>query len=280
VRIFRRYALLAAVVVVCLALLTAQTRGTGLGAPGDLVSLVFKPVQVLLVKLHRGALSIWTEYVEWKSARWDNARLRADNERLRVEALAVEETRQENGRLRRLLELRQQLPIATLSGEVIAREGGGWVRSLTVNRGRGDGVFILAPVIVPQGLVGRVIRVRAGASVVQLLNDPVSSVGALVQRTRTEGLVEGDAGGHIRFKFMARDGGGIAAGDLLVTSGAGSVFPRGLPIGRVRSVEDKGSALFHFAVLEPVVDFGRLQEVLLVTGQTTQDLAALFTRGG
>ena len=48
----------------------------------------------------------------------------------------------------------------------------------------------------------------------------------------------------------------------------------------MRSVEDKGSALFHFAVLEPVVDFGRLQEVLLVTGRTTLDLAALFTRGG
>jgi rod shape-determining protein MreC len=272
--------LLAAVVVVCLGLLTAQTRGTGLGAPGDLVSLLFKPVQVLLVKLHRGALSVWTEYVDWKSARWDNARLRADNERLRVEALAVEETRRENGRLRQLLELRQQLPIATLSSEVIGREGGGWVRSLTVNRGRGDGVAPLAPVIVPEGLVGRVIRVRAGASIVQLLNDPVSTVGALVQRTRTEGLVEGDASGHIRFKFMARDGGGIAVGDLLVTSGAGEVFPRGLPIGRVRSVEDKGSALFHFAVLEPVVDFGRLQEVLLVTGRTTLDLAALFTRGG
>jgi rod shape-determining protein MreC len=272
--------LLAAVVVVCLGLLTAQTRGTGLGAPGDLVSLLFKPVQVVLVKLHRGALSVWTEYVDWKSARWDNARLRADNERLRVEALAVEETRRENGRLRLLLELRQQLPIATLSSEVIGREGGGWVRSLTVNRGRGDGVAPLAPVIVPEGLVGRVIRVRAGASVVQLLNDPISTVGALAQRTRTEGLVEGDASGHIRFKFMARDGGGIAVGDLLVTSGAGEVFPRGLPIGRVRSVEDKGSALFHFAVLEPVVDFGRLQEVLLVTGRTTLDLSALFTRGG
>jgi rod shape-determining protein MreC len=275
----RRYALLVSVVLVCLLLLTVQTRGTGLGPATDLVSLAFKPLQVLLVKVHRGALSLWSGYIDWKSARRDNAGLRAENDRLRVEALGVEEIRHENERLRRLLELRDQLPIATLSGEVIAREGGGWVRALTVNRGRGDGVAPLTPVIVPEGLVGRVIRVRAGASVVQLLNDPVSSVGAVVQRTRTAGLVEGDTAGHIRFKFMARDG-GLAPGDLIVTSGVGEVFPRGLPIGRVASMEDKGSALFHFAVLEPVADFAKLQEVLLVTGQTAQDLAALFTRGG
>jgi rod shape-determining protein MreC len=276
----RRYALLAAVIVVCLALLTVQARGTGLGPAGDLVSLGFRPAQVVLVKLHRAALSIWTEYDDWNSARRESRALRAENERLRVEALGVEETRHENRRLRRLLELREQLPIATVSGEVIAREGGGWVRALTVNRGRADGVAQLTPVIVPEGLVGRVIRVRPGASVVQLLNDPVSAVGALVQRTRTEGLVEGDASGLVRLKFMARDGGGIGVGDLIVTSGAGEVFPRGLPIGRVRLVEDKGSALFHFAVLEPVVDFARLHEVLLVTGHTSQDLAALFTGGG
>jgi rod shape-determining protein MreC len=276
----RRYALLGAVVMLCLGLLTVQTRGTGLGAAADLLSLALQPLQVALAKAHRGALAAWTEYVDWKSARRENAGLRAENERLRVEALGVEETRHENRRLRRLLALREQLPMATLSGEVIAREGAGWVRALTVNRGRTDGVLQLTPVIVPEGLVGRVIRVRPGASVVQLLTDPVSTVGALVQRTRAEGLAEGDAAGQIRFKFMARDGGGLAVGDLVVTSGAGEVFPRGLPIGRVRSVEDKGSALFHFAVLEPVVEFARLHEVLLITGQTTRDLAALFTRGG
>jgi rod shape-determining protein MreC len=131
---------------------------------------------------------------------------------------------------------------------------------------------------VPDGLVGRVVRVRPGASVVQLLNDPASTVGAMVQRTRTPGLVEGDPGGSVRFKFMARDGAGIVVGDTVVTSGQGNVFPKGLPVGRVIAIEDKGSALFHFAVVAPVVDFARVEEVLLLTGQTTQDLAGLFPR--
>ena len=79
---------------------------------------------------------------------------------------------------------------------------------------------------------------------------------------------------------MARDGVHVAAGDLVVTSGLGNLFPKGVPIGRVVSIEDKGSALFHFAVLAPAVDFARVEEVLLLTGQTTQDIARVFSPDG
>ena len=277
---FRRYGLLVSVLLVSLLLLTVQTRGRGTGRAGELVGLVVTPVQNLLVRIHRGAVGLWAVYVDWKSVRAENVVLRAENERLRVQSLQSADTREENARLRQLLALRDRLPLSTLAGEVIGREGGGWVRTLTVNRGRGDGIGQQTPVIVPEGLVGRVVQVRARAAVVQLLNDPTSTVGAVVQRTRTAGLVEGDPGGTVRFKFMARDGAGVAPGDFVVTSGLGALFPKGLPVGRVIAIEDKGSALFHFAVLAPAVDFSRVEEVLLLTGQTTQDVAALFATGG
>ena len=261
-------------------LLTVQTRGGGTGRAGELVAVVLTPVQSLLVRVHRGALGFWANYLDWKAVRRENASLRDENEHLRVQNLQAGETREENARLRRLLVLRDRLPLATVAGEVIGREAGGWVRSLTVNRGRGDGIAQQTPVIMPEGLVGRVVQVHRGAAVSQLLTDPASTVGAVVQRTRTAGLVEGDAGGAVRFKFMARDGASVSPGDLVVTSGLGTLFPKGLPVGRVIKVEDKGSALFHFAVLAPAVDFSRVEEVLLVTGQTTQDLAALFPTGG
>jgi rod shape-determining protein MreC len=276
----RRYGILLAVLLVSLLLLTVQTRGGGTGRAGELVAIAVTPVQSLLVRVHRGALGFWANYVDWKSVRRENDVLRGDNEQLRVQALQAGETREENARLRRLLVLRDRLPLATLAGEVIGREAGGWVRSLTVNRGRGDGIAQQTPVIVPDGLVGRVVQVHRGAAVIQLLNDPASTVGAVVQRTRTAGLVEGDAGGALRFKFMARDGASVAPGDLVVTSGLGTLFPKGLPVGRVVKIEDKGSALFHFAVLAPAVDFSRVEEVLLVTGQTTQDVAAVFRSDG
>jgi rod shape-determining protein MreC len=272
----RRYGILLAVLLVSLLLLTVQTRGGGTGRAGELIALVVTPVQSLLVRVHRGAIGFWANYLDWKLVRRENITLRAENEELRVQALQTGETREENARLRRLLVLKDRLPLATVAGEVIGREAGGWVRSLTINRGRGDGIAQQTPVIVPNGLVGRVVQVHRGAAVVQLLNDPASTVGAVVQRTRTAGLVEGDAGGAVRFKFMARDGATVAPGDLVVTSGLGTLFPKGLPVGRVVRIEDKGSALFHFAVLAPVVDFSRVEEVLLVTGQTTQDVAALF----
>ena len=276
----RRFGLLVSVLLVSLLLLTVQVRGGGAGRAGDLVAMVLTPVQSLLVKVHRGAVGLWSSYADWKGVRRDNEALRAEAEHLRVQALQHLETERENARLRRLLELRQKLPLSTLAGEVVGRESGGWVRALTVNRGRGSGVAQQTPVIVPEGLVGRVVQVRPGASVVQLISDPASTVGAVVQRTRTPGLVEGDAGGVVRFKFMARDGAQVARGDYIVTSGLGSLFPKGLPVGRVIAIEDKGSALFHFAVVAPAVDFSRVEEVLLLTGQTNQDMTALFGADG
>jgi rod shape-determining protein MreC len=270
---------LISILVVCLVLLTLQTRGRGSSA-GEVVAFITTPIQTAVVAVPRGALGLWSLYVDWKGVRAENRRLRDEIRRMRVEALWVTEATDENRRLRRLLELRNRLPVATLTGEVIGREWGGWVRSLTVNRGRGDDVKRLTAVISPDGLVGRIVEVRAGNSVVQVLTDPSSTVGAHSVRTRTPGIVEGEPRGTIRFKYMARDGAGLAVDDVIVTSGQGGVFPRGVPIGRVRAIDDRGSALFHYALIAPIVDFARVDEVLFVTGEALPDLAAFFTQGG
>ncbi len=271
----RKFALLVSVVGVCLLLLTLQARGYGTSAR-DLLALVTTPVQAGVARAHRAAFGIWDTYQDWKNVRAENRRLRDDNQRLRVEALRVGETTDENRRLRRLLAFQERLPLKTLSGEVIARDWGGWISSLTVNRGRGDHVPRLAAVISPDGLIGRIVDVRPGAAIVQVLTDPASTVGAHIVRTRASGIVEGDPRGTLRFKYLARGGTGIEVGDVLVTSGQGALFPRGIPIGRVRAIDDRGSALFHYAVLEPAVNFARVDEVLLVTGDTRHDLATYF----
>ncbi len=270
----RKYVLLISVLLVCLLLLTLQTRGAG-GA-GEGVAWITTPVQTLITRLHRSALALWSTYREWKNLFVENRALREEVDRLRVEALRMPETQVENLRLRRLLALRERLPLATLPAEVIAKEWGGWVRSLTVNRGRRNGIQPLTPVIAPDGLVGRVAIVRGNLAVVQLLNDPSSAVGAMVQRTRTPGMVEGEPGGRLRFKFLAREGGSIQVGDLIVSSGLGGLFPKGLPVGQVAQVEGRGSALFQFARLVPVVDFARVEEVLLLTEQSGADLSPYF----
>lgn len=271
----RRFVLLGTILAVCFLLLTIQTRGSASGA-ADVLAMLTTPVQKALASVHRTAFGAWATYVEWKNVRAENQRLREDNQRLRVEALAVTETAAENQRLRSLLDLKARLPLETLTGEIIAREWGGWVRSLTVNRGRRDDIRRLAAVISPEGLVGRVVDVRPGVSVVQVLTDPASTVGAHAVRVRTPGIVEGEPRGTMRFKFNARDGGSLQVGDVVVTSGQGGVFPRGIPIGRVQTIEDRGSALFSYATLTAVVDFARIDEVLLITGDRMQDVTAHF----
>jgi rod shape-determining protein MreC len=271
----RSWVLLGSVAAVCLLLLTLQMRGY-MGNATDVLAVVTTPVQTVASRVHRAAFGLWTTYVDWKNVRTENLRLRQEAQRLRVEALQVSEVQEENRRLRRLLGLRTALPIATVSGEVIAREWGGWVRSLTINRGREDSVARLTAVIVPEGLIGRVVDVRPSSSVVQLLTDPASTVGGHILRTRTQGIVEGDARGTLRFKFLSREGADLQVGDVVVSSGAGGLFPRGIPIGRVRAIDDRGSALFSFAQLVPVVDFGKVDHVLLVTGDAARDVAAHF----
>ena len=275
----RKVVLLGSLVVTCLVLLTLQTRGYGSMAR-DAFALATAPIQTALAKASRSTFGIWTTYLDWKNVRSENRRLRDEVQELRVQALRVNETEDENRRLRRLLALQEQLPLTTLSGEIIAREWGGWIRSLTVNRGRGDNVPRLTAVISPSGLIGRVVDVRPGVSIVQVLTDPASTVGAHVLRTRTPGIVEGDPRGTLRFKFMARDGASIQSGDVLVTAGQGGLFPRGIPIGTVRSIDNRGAALFHYAELTPAVDFARVDDVLLVTGDSQRDLTAYFPTGG
>ena len=270
----RRFVLLVAVLLACLGLLTLQTRGYGARA-GDALALVTTPLQSALAAIPRGALGLWSAYLDWKGVLAENRRLRHEVQRLRVDALWVTDAVDENRRLRRLLDLRNRLPVTTLAGEVIARDWGGWVRSLTINRGRGNDVKRLTAVISPEGLVGRIVDVRPGASIVQVLTDPSCTVGAHALRTRTPGIVEGEPRGTIRFKYMARDG-GPQVGDVVVTSGQGGVFPRGIPIGRVQNIDDRGAALFSYATLTPVVDFARVDEVLLVTGEAMPYLTTAF----
>ncbi len=275
----RKVALLVSAIGVCLLLLTLQTRGYGARA-ADALALLTTPIQTGVAKAHRAAFDAWDTYLDWKNVRAENRRLREEIRGLRVEGLRVRETDDENRRLRRLLALQERLPLTTVSGEIIARDWGGWIRALTVNRGRGDKIARLTAVISPDGLVGRVVEVRPGASIVQVLTDPASTVGAHVVRTRTPGIVEGEPSGALRFKYMARDGAQIEVGDVLVTSGQGGLFPRGIPVGRVRSIDDRGAALFHYAVLEPAVNFSRIDDVLLITGEPRHDLAGFFPSDG
>jgi rod shape-determining protein MreC len=240
----------------------------------DSVAAVTAPAQLAVARIHRGAAAVWTTYLDWKGLRTDHSRLRAEVTALRLRQLRQDELEVENSRLRGLLTLRERLPARTLGAEVVGREWNGFTRGLTVDRGRLDGVERLAPVIVTRGVVGRVAGVRRNSAVIQVLTDPASSIGGVVNRTRAQGLVEGVAGGKLRLKLAASEE-GVKVGDLVFTSGIGELFPKGLPLGRVLRVYPP-TGLFRMAELEPAVNLATVEEVFLLPRGGAADLASAF----
>ncbi len=166
--------------------------------------------------------------------RAENIRLRDEIQSLRIVHPALEETADENRRLRHLLALQQQLPVATMASEIIAREWGGWVRSLTINRGRQDGIDKLAAVITGAGLVGRVAEVRRGTSIVQVLIDPASTVGALVVRTRTPASWRASRAAPCGSSSWPATGLACSRATSSSPRGRGDSSRAGIPIARVR----------------------------------------------
>lgn len=193
--------------------------------------------------------------------------LKAQVSELEAEVNRLREVERENARLRGLLAYRieQGGTGRMLPARVIGRDPGNWFAMIRINRGAADGVRRDMPVVLPAGLVGRTYVVGQHATDVLLITDPRSGVGGLVQETRTPGVVKGVFQGTsaLRMSYLAKDA-GIQKGQMVVTSGLGGLFPKGIPIGRISAVAREPSGLTKTADLVPAVDFEHLEEVLVV----------------
>jgi len=175
----------------------------------------------------------------------------------------LQEIELENERLRELLAFRHEVRDDVITARVIGRDALGVSRAITINRGTVDGVRKGAAVLAPDGIVGHVFLAGRQAARVLLITDHNSGVDGVVQRTRARGIVEGTASGACGLKFMKRTE-ALAVNDLVVTSGVDGIFPKGLPIGRLTTVDKGEQGLFQYATVEPTVDFAALEEVLVI----------------
>jgi len=195
-------------------------------------------------------------------------RLRAENETLRHTVatltqamLDAEALQAENARLRALVRLSEEHPtFRTVVARVVARDPTQWNRVLLINKGQREGLTVGTPVVAPDGVVGKIVEVDAATSFVRLITDPDVRLGAVVVRTSDQGIVQGD-GLHRLWLFYVRVESAIQPGDDVLTSGQGGLFPQGLRVGRVQSVQTHASGLYREAVLEPSARLGQLAEV-------------------
>ncbi len=198
----------------------------------------------------------------------DNQTMQAEIEQLRQNELNVAEIMAENIRLRAMLDYKNGVSqFDFVTATVIARDPGNWTNIILINRGSSDGLTKDMPVVTPQGLAGNVVQVFANTAKVQLVLDPRSAVGSLVQRaeSRVAAIVEGNGVNPMspRMVNLARDA-DIIRGDKIITSGFGGIYPKGLLVGAVVDVINDEGGLLKYAVLNPAVDFNRLEEVMII----------------
>jgi rod shape-determining protein MreC len=209
------------------------------------------------------AVTGWIEgWVNLRLARVENLRLQEELSALQIERQRWQAERLEYRRLLGVLELQEALGRPSVAARVVSRGHGLGAHTLIISRGSRDGIVPNLPVIVPAGVAGRVVEAGPLTAKVQLALDPNSSVAALSERTRAQGMINGRGGPHLRMEYVA-DLEDVQPGDLVVTSGLDRIFPPGLAIGTVLRAE-RGEGLVQTIDVEPVVDFDKLEEVVVL----------------
>lgn len=233
---------------------------------GAIVWLV-TPLEKAVAWTVSGALGAWDGYVALRGARERAVELSRKVRELELERQQLVETRGEAERLRRLLAFAEAEPGRRYVGARVVgiRLGTAGRQLLTVDRGADAGLAPMMPVVVTEGVVGRIHSVTASSAEVLVLTDLNSSIAVRVERTRARANVRGLGRPDLcRLDFALRTE-DMTEGDPLVTSGTDGVFPRGLPVGKVSHIERRAHGLFQDARVVPAVDVTRVEEVLVLT---------------
>lgn len=237
----------------------------------DAINTVAQPIQRFSVRASNSIIDFFERVFKTSDADRENEQLKVRIAQYEIMENELNNLRQENQRLKELLDYADTVEeYERVTAPVIGRSQGIWFNQFTVGAGRNQGVEEDMAVINGAGLVGRVTSVSANTCKVTAIIDSTSDVSVIVERTRDYGFVRGllEAGGgddtmELYFLPMGND---LVPGDVLVTSGADGVFPRGLSVGSVlevpRSSED---AEDRDALVSPTVDFLRLEEVVILT---------------
>ncbi|MCU1385484.1 MAG: Cell shape-determining protein MreC [Acidobacteria bacterium] len=210
---------------------------------------------------------LWTGYIALRHVKAENDALKRD---LAAAQIAVQEQRALADRTRgleRLLDLREHLNLQTVAAEIIGAAATPDFRTLTIDKGTRDGIRADMSVIAPAGIVGRLVVPSLRSAKVQLLIDRNAAAGAIIERTRAQGVVVGGGSDdRLRLEYMSEvfD---VVVGDVVVTSGIDGIYPKGFVIGKIESVERAGNA-YKKITIKPAVDFSSLEEVLVVLTPT------------
>jgi rod shape-determining protein MreC len=238
----------------------------------------------VFAELERGTASVtgsarhaWSSYVDLRRARAENETLKRQLADAQIQIQEQRALADRTRSLAELLELRTGLDLKTTAAEIIGAGITPDFRTVTIDKGSRRGLTVDMAVIAPAGIVGRVVMPGPMASKVQLLIDRNAAAGALVGRSRAQGVVMGTGETRLRMDYVSTSS-DVVVGDTVVTSGIDGIYPKGLVIGKIDSIDKTGGS-WQIGIV-PAVDFSSLEQVLVVLEppSTTGDAAAQGAR--
>jgi rod shape-determining protein MreC len=209
---------------------------------------------------------LWDRYVSLRHVEAENAELRQQLDAVQVQLQQQRAVADRARSLQQLLGLRDRSNLDTAAAEIIAASASPDFRTVTIDKGTLEGLRSDMAVIAPTGVVGRIVVPSSRASKVQLLVDRNAAAGALIERSRAQGVALGGGDSLLRLEYVS-EAADLVAGDLVVTSGIDGIYPKGFTIGWIEEVEKNGPA-YKRITIRPAVDFSSLEHVLVVVTPT------------
>jgi rod shape-determining protein MreC len=243
---------------------------------GGVFSL-FSPFQKIVTRSYRFFSAIGSQIKELQSRNSETVYLREQLDTLAQENLKLKEENLALLRLQPLMEFMQQSEYPMVVGKIIGRDAT-WAGAIFIDKGSSSGIKKDMPVVTTNGVVGKVIEVAPGVSKVMLVRDSSFAISALIQRSRAQGVVVGQFHSDLfLMKYLSGED-DVQVGDIVLSSGEGGTFPKGLLIGVVTQVIVKNDGLVMEAEVKPSVNFNRLEEVIIIKEVFSKDLS-IFEKG-
>ena len=260
--------LVLAAVAVAVSFLVLRSSN-GISVFENVVGTVFRPIESAFSSAAGGVKNFFSNWRNYDKLQREYETLEMTNEELSLKLSGVEETEQENARLKVLLDAQDAYEaLDPIYAKVIARDPGQWFDTFTINRGTAHGVTEGMSVVTGAGLVGYVYEAGLTYAKVLTIIDTRSAVAVLVQRTRDNGVMRGEvteaSDSAECYTYYLPNVNNIMPGDVIVTSGTDSLYPKGLTIGEVIAVSQETSSDGSYVIVSPYVDFRHVEEVLVL----------------
>lgn len=247
-------------------LMSLSTRTRYLGETRTLfertVMTIFSPVPKTVNAVGQSTSDLYHGYLDMRRAVNENVSLKKQVVSLTTDNLKLRQSEGDLRRVRSLLGYAEQFSMPTTMAQVIMLDTSARFKSLIIDRGSSAGLQVNDTVVNANGLIGRVILTTNDMAKVQLLTDTNCAVGALVERSRRQGVLRGDGAEGAQL-FDIASLADVAPGDQILTAGIDGVFPKGIPVGVITRAE-KGADLFKSIAVKPAVDFRSLESVIVL----------------